>query len=65
MSSPLILVVDDESHILRALRTSLQGAGYEVEVAATAKEALASAAMHPPNGVILDLVLPDGSGVEV
>jgi two-component system KDP operon response regulator KdpE len=58
-------VVDDESHILRALRTSLQGAGYEVEVAATAKEALASAAMHPPNGVILDLVLPDGSGVEV
>ena len=64
MSSPLILVVDDESHILRALRTSLQGAGYEVEVAATAKEALASAAMHPPNGVILDLVLPYGSGVE-
>ena len=65
MSSPLILVVDDESHILRALRTSLQGAGYEVEVAATAEEALASAAMQPPNGVILDLVLPDGSGVEV
>jgi two-component system KDP operon response regulator KdpE len=65
MSSPLILVVDDESHILRALRTSLQGAGYEVEVAATAEEALASAAMQPPNGVILDLVLPDGSGVDV
>lgn len=65
MSSPLILVVDDESHILRALRTSLQGAGYEVEVAATAEEALASAAMQPPNGVILDLVLPDGNGVEV
>jgi two-component system KDP operon response regulator KdpE len=65
MSRPLILVVDDESHILRALRTSLQGAGYEVEVAATAGEALASAAMQPPNGVILDLVLPDGSGVEV
>jgi CheY-like chemotaxis protein len=48
MSGPRILVVDDESHILRALRTSLQGAGYEVEVAATAEEALASAAMRPP-----------------
>jgi two-component system KDP operon response regulator KdpE len=65
MSGPRILVVDDESQILRALRTSLQGAGYDVEVAATAEEALASAAMHPPQGVILDLVLPDGSGADV
>ena len=65
MTGPRILVVDDESQILRALRTSLQGAGYEVEIAATAEEALARAAMHPPQGVILDLVLPDGSGAEV
>ena len=65
MTGPRILVVDDESQILRALRTSLQGAGYEVDVAATAEEALASAAMRPPSGVILDLVLPDGSGAEV
>ena len=65
MSGPRILVVDDESQILRALRTSLQGAGYEVDVAATAEEALASAAMRPPSGVILDLVLPDGSGTDV
>jgi two-component system, OmpR family, KDP operon response regulator KdpE len=65
MSRARILVVDDEPQIVRALRTSLQGAGYEVEVAATAGEALTSAAAHPPNGVILDLVLPDGSGTEV
>jgi two-component system, OmpR family, KDP operon response regulator KdpE len=65
MSRARILVVDDEPQIVRALRTSLQGAGYEVEVAATAGEALTSAAAHPPNGVILDLVLPDGSGMEV
>ena len=58
-------MVDDEPQIVRALRTSLQGAGYEVEVAATAAEALTSAAAYPPNGVILDLVLPDGSGTEV
>jgi two-component system KDP operon response regulator KdpE len=60
-----VLVVDDEAQILRALRTTLRGAGYEVETAATAEEALASAAAHPPEAVILDLVLPDGSGTDV
>src|SRR6201997_3769882 len=65
MSGPRVLVVDDEQQILRALRTSLRGAGYEVETAATAESALAAAAMRPPEAVILDLVLPDGSGVDV
>jgi two-component system, OmpR family, KDP operon response regulator KdpE len=60
-----VLVVDDEPQILRALQTNLRGAGYEVETAATAKAALAAAAMRPPEAVILDLVLPDGSGTEV
>ena len=60
-----VLVVDDEPQILRALRTSLRGAGYDVAIAATAREALAAAAMRPPDAVILDLVLPDRSGVEV
>ena len=65
MSEARILVVDDEAQIVRALQTSLQGAGYEVDVATTAAEALARAAAHPPAGVILDLVLPDGSGIDV
>jgi two-component system KDP operon response regulator KdpE len=65
MSDVRILVVDDEPQILRALRTSLQGAGYEVEAVSTAAAALAAAAMRPPNAVILDLVLPDGSGTDV
>jgi two-component system KDP operon response regulator KdpE len=60
-----VLVVDDEPQILRALTTNLRGAGYEVETAATAGEALASAAMRPPEAVILDLVLPDRHGAEV
>jgi two-component system KDP operon response regulator KdpE len=60
-----VLVVDDEQQILRALRTSLRGAGYEVETAESAQGALASAALRPPDAVILDLVLPDGSGIEV
>ena len=60
-----VLVVDDEPQILRALQTNLRGAGYEVQTAATAAEAIAAAAAHPPDAVILDLVLPDGSGTDV
>jgi two-component system KDP operon response regulator KdpE len=63
--SARILVVDDEPQILRALETNLRGAGYEVATAATAEHALTMAAIRPPDAVILDLVLPDGSGIEV
>jgi len=65
VSEGLILVVDDEPQILRALTTNLRGAGYDVERAATGEEALAAAAARPPDAVVLDLVLPDISGVEV
>jgi two-component system KDP operon response regulator KdpE len=65
MTGGRILVVDDEPQILRALRTSLQGAGYDVDVAASGEEALSSAALRPPDAVILDLVLPDKSGTDV
>jgi two-component system KDP operon response regulator KdpE len=60
-----VLVVDDEPQILRALETTLRVEGYEVETAATAQQALAQAAMRPPDAVILDVVLPDGSGTDV
>jgi two-component system, OmpR family, KDP operon response regulator KdpE len=60
-----ILVVDDEPQFARALATNLRGAGYEVETAATAEAALAAAGLNPPDAVILDLRLPDGSGREV
>jgi two-component system KDP operon response regulator KdpE len=65
MSRARVLVVDDEPQILRALQTNLRGAGYEVETAATAEAALAAAAAHPPDAIILDLVLPDGRGTDV
>jgi two-component system, OmpR family, KDP operon response regulator KdpE len=65
MSTRRILVVDDEAQILRALKTSLRAAGYEVDTAADAAGALAAAAAHPPDAVILDLVLPDGTGTYV
>ena len=65
MTGQRVLVVDDEPQILRALQTTLRGAGYDVETAETAETALAAAAAHPPAAVILDLVLPDGSGTDV
>jgi two-component system KDP operon response regulator KdpE len=65
VSGTRVLVVDDEPQILRALRTTLRGAGYDVDTAATAEEALTRAAVMPPDAVILDLLLPDGTGTEV
>jgi two-component system KDP operon response regulator KdpE len=65
MSGARILVVDDEPQILRALQLKLRSAGYAVETAAGAQEALTKAAMRPPEAIVLDLLLPDGSGTEV
>lgn len=60
-----VLVVDDEPQILRALRINLSVRGYTVDVAATGTAALHIAAEHKPDVVILDLGLPDMSGIEV
>jgi two-component system KDP operon response regulator KdpE len=60
-----VLVVDDESQIVRALRVVLREAGFEAVPAETAAEALDLAALRPPDAAIVDLVLPDGDGVEV
>lgn len=60
-----MLVCDDEPQILRALKVVLRDAGYEVTAAATAQEALDAAAIRPPDAAIIDLVLPDGDGVDV
>jgi two-component system KDP operon response regulator KdpE len=65
VSGARVLVVDDERQILRALETTLRGAGYEVETAPDGETALTRAAARPPEAVILDLVLPDRSGIEV
>jgi two-component system, OmpR family, KDP operon response regulator KdpE len=62
---PRILVVDDELQILRALRVVLRDAGFEVVAAQSAAEALDRAAVRPPQAAIVDLVLPDGDGIEL
>lgn len=60
-----VLVVDDEPQILRALKINLSVRGYEVVTAATGTGALRAAAEQRPDVVILDLGLPDISGIEV
>ena len=66
-SAPMtkVLVVDDEPQILRALRINLSVRGYEVITASTGAAALRAAAEERPDVVILDLGLPDMSGIEV
>jgi two-component system KDP operon response regulator KdpE len=60
-----ILVVDDEEQIRRALKSILSTRGYVLEMAATGEEALLKAIDAPPDLVVLDLALPDRSGIDV
>jgi two-component system KDP operon response regulator KdpE len=65
MAGERILICDDELQIVRALRVVLKDADFQVTATATAEEALDEAAVHPPDAAIIDLMLPDGDGVEV
>ncbi|HWH12536.1 MAG TPA: response regulator transcription factor [Solirubrobacteraceae bacterium] len=60
-----ILVCDDEPQILRALRVVLREAGFDPVLTSDVREALDVAAVRPPDAAILDLLLPDGDGIEV
>lgn len=62
---PHILVIDDEPQILRALKTILTAKRFQVSIASTGEEGLAIAAGTQPDVIILDLGLPDLSGIEV
>ncbi len=64
-NEPIILVIDDEVQILRALRKILTESHFRVQVAATGEEGLAMAAAQPPDVIILDLNLPDMDGTQV
>jgi two-component system KDP operon response regulator KdpE len=60
-----ILIVEDDAALARALDSSIRAAGYRTEVAGTAAAAIESAARERPDAVVLDLMLPDGHGLEV
>jgi len=60
-----VLVVDDEPQLRRMLNLSLDEAGYSVREAGEGRVALGEIAIHAPDAIILDLGLPDISGLEV
>lgn len=62
---PTILIIDDERQIRKLLEITLNSAGYRVLQAAAGKEGLTTAAMHPPDLILLDLGLPDEDGQNI
>jgi len=62
---PRVLLIEDEPEIRRFLRTSLGAHDFEVDEATSGQEGLRQVAEQPPDVVLLDLGLPDISGLEV
>ena len=60
-----VLVIDDEAHIRRFVRTGFELEGFAVREAENASAGLRSATLEPPDLIILDLCLPDMHGSEV
>src|SRR5262245_61487827 len=64
-TSPSVLVVDDERHVVEALRAALEGRGYAVQTASNGPMALEAVSGQLPDVVLLDLAMPAMDGVEV
>lgn len=65
MMSATILVVDDDAGTRKMINAALNAGGFEVIEAATAAEAMEALESRPPDLMLLDLILPDGDGVEI
>ena len=63
--SDRILVVDDEAGSREGLRRLLEAWGYRADTAASGEEALERVQAGGPSAIITDLVMPDGTGMEV
>jgi len=60
-----ILMVDDDSQVIRFLKTALEGGGYSVMATTSGKQALGSIRAAVPDLVILDLNMPSPDGFEL
>jgi DNA-binding response OmpR family regulator len=65
VSAPTILLVEDSQLVTDALRILFDSSGYKVLVAATVDEAVSTATNENVDVMLLDLTLPDGSGLDV
>jgi two-component system phosphate regulon response regulator PhoB len=65
MAMARILVVEDEADIREVLEYNLKREGHEIALAGTAKDGLRMAREKRPDLVLLDLMLPDGSGTDL
>jgi DNA-binding response OmpR family regulator len=65
MERKRVLLVDDEPEIVDALRAYLEREGLSVETCGTVADALALLRREPPDILVLDVTLPDGSGLDV
>lgn len=63
--SASILLVEDDPALRRGLRDNLRAQGYEVRVAVDGRAALAEVLTHPPDLIVLDVMLPHVNGYEV
>ena len=64
-ATPVVLLVEDDRHIRRFLRSSLEAEGWRVFETETVRQGLIDAATRKPDLVIADLGLPDGDGVDL
>jgi CheY-like chemotaxis protein len=64
-SPPRVLIIDDEEDFLELTRLFLERAGYTVECARAAGEAIARAVRNPPDVILLDILLPGCDGLEI
>jgi len=62
--SPCVLVVDDDANLAHLVATALRYEGFQSTTAGTGREAVSKVAAAEPDLIILDVMLPDGSGIE-
>jgi two-component system, OmpR family, response regulator len=63
--APIVLVVDDDSHIRDIIRFALQKEGFATDEAADGKQALARIESQAPSLMILDIMMPEMDGIEL
>jgi len=64
-AGPLVLVCDDDPSLLEVMRATLEQRGYRVLTAASGNAALEQAARHHPAVIVLDVLMPGASGLDI